>query len=113
MVTREGSPRAGGLMSSDVSVTEHSAQTAPYVDEILKGAKPADLPVEVPTKLELVINLETTMALRLTPPLAALPGHKGNPMSLLKHITWLGKIGSAGHHLFLEGDAKLKAMQSF
>jgi putative tryptophan/tyrosine transport system substrate-binding protein len=61
--------REGGLLSYGVDNADIFRRSTSYVDRILRGAKPADLPVQVPTKYEIVVNLRTAKALGLTVPL--------------------------------------------
>ena len=63
-----GYANAGGLMTYSVSRVDTVRQAAAYVDRLLRGANPAELPVEQPTKFEIVINLKTAKALGLTVP---------------------------------------------
>jgi putative ABC transport system substrate-binding protein len=72
MYERSDYVEAGGLMSYAASDNDLWRRAATYVDKILKGVKPADLPVEQPTKFEFVINLKTTKALNLTIPQSVL-----------------------------------------
>jgi putative ABC transport system substrate-binding protein len=62
----------GGLISYGPDFKDIVRRAAPYVDHILRGAKPADLPVQVPVKFEMAVNVKTAKALRLTVPASLL-----------------------------------------
>ena len=90
----------GGLISYGIDVVDQFRQAAGYVDRILKGAKPAELPVQLPTKFVMAINLKTAKALGLDVPLCAATRRRGGSnervMSAIGHFADICK-GATAH----------------
>jgi putative ABC transport system substrate-binding protein len=84
----------GGLMSYWTNVRESWRRIASFVDKILKGAKPGDLPIEFPTKLELLINLTTAKALELTIPSTLCPCRRGDRIASISPHRTLSAFGT-------------------
>ena len=87
---------AGGLMSYGIDQVDTFRLAAAYVDRILRGDKPADLPVQAPTRYETAINLKTAKALDLTVPPGLLPGsRRGDRVSKLRRREFITLLGGA------------------
>ena len=95
-VRRSKFVEAGGLVSYGAEASETFRRAAFYVDKILNGAKPADLPVEQPTKFELMINLKTAKAIGIDVPHdTARAGRRGDRINRRDFITLLGDAAAA------------------